>query len=183
MRVEVQSYRWLSIVAYAAAIWQIGLTCLILPGTLEHDVTNVFIRISAIVPTLLWYLSMLTKRKNGTAWMMGAVTFPLHVLIAFHLGHAWSHTEAMSHVEQTSGWGPGLFVSYAFGVVWFVDAMWLWIHPSSYRTRSKWLDRAMIGFLAFIVFNATVVYGGEFARWAGVAMFVMLGWRLLKTAQ
>ena len=32
--------------------------------------------------------------------------------IAFHFAHRWSHANGIRHVEETSGFGPGLFVSY-----------------------------------------------------------------------
>jgi len=57
----------------------------------------------------------------------------------------------------------------------------LWgLDRRGYEARPVWLDRVVHGFLAFVVFNATVVYETGFIRWAGTVLFAALGvlwWR------
>jgi hypothetical protein len=64
-------------------------------------------------------------------------------------------------------------------VVWTADAAWWWLDWPRYESRPVWLDRTLHGFLAFVVFNGTVVYETGFIRWAGVIVFVVLAGLLL----
>jgi hypothetical protein len=80
----------------------------------------------------------------------------------------------VAHVEAVSGFGPGLFVSYAFTLLWLADALWWWIDRPRYDARPVWLDWAVHGFMAFMVFNGTVVYETGFIRWAGCLLFAVL---------
>ena len=51
----------------------------------------------------------------------------LHIAVAFHAAHGWSHERAYQHVETASGFGPGLYVNYAFVLVWVLDVLWAWV--------------------------------------------------------
>lgn len=92
-------------------------------------------------------------------WATGAVTFLVHVGMAFHFAHDWSHSSAFQHVEASSGFGPGLFLSYLFAIVWTVDAIWLVAASGSYHRRSSTLNWGIQAFLTFLFFQATVLYG------------------------
>jgi hypothetical protein len=106
-------------------------------------------------------------RVAAVGWTWACLTFLLHVAVAFHLGHDWSHANAYDHVEQQSGFGPGIFVSYLFTLIWVADVIWLWASYRSYRRRSKWIAWSIAGFLGFVTFNATVVFGSSVVRgWA-----------------
>jgi hypothetical protein len=137
------------------------------------DPANPLVSLTAVVPMALWFFAMIGFAPRA-AWCAGCSAFLLHVAVAFHLAHGASHVEAMSHVERSSGWGEGIYVSYAFAVVWLADAVWIATAPSSYFQRPRWLSLAVEGFLAFIVFNATVVYGHGLARWLGAALFATM---------
>jgi hypothetical protein len=113
-------------------------------------------------------------------WGIGWVTMLVHTAAAFHIGHGWSHAEAFRHTEETAGVGEGIFVNYLVVLVWGVDAAWFVGFPSSYTRRPRWVGWVVHGFLAFIVFNATVIYGREFARWMGLITFTVLGWCLMR---
>ena len=104
----------------------------------------------------------------------------VHVGLAFHLAHAWSHARAFAHVESSSGFGPGIFASYAFTLVWLIDGM-IWLAaPEFYARRTKWFARALHGTMAFIAFNATVVYAQSPLRWVAAAVFALLLGQSLK---
>src|SRR5262249_13571910 len=94
--------------------------------------------------------------------------------------HGWSNSAAVQHVEEVSGFGPGLFISYAFTALWVVDAAWWWAGARSYDARPAWLDRGIHAFMAFIVFSGTVVYEAGFIRWAGLILFGLLAVLLVK---
>jgi len=146
----------------------------------DDDPADVVTRQTARVAVLFWALAagaiMLRRRELARwAWVLGAAAFCVHVATAFDRVHGWSHAAAVRHVEAVSGFGPGLFVSYAFTLVWVTDAVWWAAAPASYHARPAPLDRAVHAFVAFVVFNGTVVYESGFIRWTGVVVFVVLG--------
>lgn len=118
------------------------------------------------------------------AWTGGFFAFLVHVAAAFHFVHQWSHAEAYeATAQQTQAaigltWGGGIYANYLFALVWGCDVAWWWMRPTKYLTRSMVVEWVVQSYLAFIVFNATVVFGGGVTRWAGLAGFVGLGWML-----
>ena len=125
-------------------------------------------------PAAEWVGPTGAVRVARWCWGLGAVTFVLHVAVAFHFAHRWSHANGIRHVEETSGFGPGLFVSYFFTLLWAADAGWWVLEPASYATRAKWLGTAIHGFMAFIVLNGTVVFGHPPMREVSAGVFVVL---------
>lgn len=113
-------------------------------------------------------------RLARACWTLAWFTYLIHLGVAFHFYHHWSHAEAMRHTEEVSGVGAGIFVSHLFTLAWSVDVVFCWLAPLPYGLRSPWIDRALHGFMLFVVFNGTVVYEAGFIRWAGAAMFVEL---------
>ncbi len=107
-------------------------------------------------------------------WSAGLALLLLHITIAFWRGHAWSHDAAVEHVAEVGGYGTGIFVNYLFALVWFLDVIWMWCSKQSVSTRSHTLKLAAHGFLAFVMFNATVVYGPSPNRY-----FYALAWLAL----
>lgn len=142
-----------------------------LTGPVGADPTAPEIRHSAELPVVFWCVGWpiaLVRRTLRPAvplfWTIGCVTAWVHVALAFHLGHGWSHAAAWQHTRQVGGYGDGIFVNYAFVLVWLADVVWVWVAPSSYVGRPAWLNGAVHGFLAFVVFNAAVVFGSAAAR-------------------
>jgi hypothetical protein len=108
-------------------------------------------------------------------WSLAWVTYVIHVGMAFHFYHGWSHADAIRHTEEVSGFGPGIYVSHFFTLVWTLDVLWWWLLPITYATRPAWISRTLHAFMAFIIFNGTVVYETGPIRWAGLAMFTVFG--------
>ncbi len=108
-------------------------------------------------------------------WTFGWATYLVHVLLAFHYQHHWSHAEAVRHTEAVSGFGPGIYASHLFTVLWTADVAWWWLAAARYARRPAWVGWLWHGYLLFVIFNATVVYEAGLIRWAGVAL---LGWLL-----
>jgi hypothetical protein len=106
-------------------------------------------------------------RLARVCWTLGWLVFLVHLGMAFHYYHHWSHSDAVARTEEVSGFGPGVFVSYFFTLVWTCDITYWWVRPARYAGRARWLGPAVHGFMAFMVFNATVVYETGFIRWAG----------------
>jgi hypothetical protein len=146
---------------------------LVLPDDEPADVVT---RQTARVAILYWGVAaaailMRHRRFGRLAWTLGCLAFLIHVATAFDRVHGWSNSAAVRHVEVVSGFGPGLYVSYAFTALWVADAAWWWIDVNGYNARPVWLDRGIHAFMAFMVFNGTVVYESGFVRWAGLLLF------------
>jgi hypothetical protein len=114
------------------------------------------------------------------AWTAGCLVFVLHVACAFGFYHGWSHAAAYAATARETAvlvgwdWGGGLYANYLFTLVWAADAAWWWRGLESYESRHRSIDWAVQGFLLFMVFNATVVFGQGPVRWLGLAAFVLL---------
>lgn len=106
-------------------------------------------------------------RRSRLAWTVGYALFLLHVAAAFHFVHGWSHAAAYESTARRTAEltgvasGFGLWLNYLFAVVWGVDVVWWWRDAAGYRGRPLWVGLAVQGFVAFMWFNAAVV----FARW------------------
>ena len=174
---------WLAVLGFVAAM--ILLPALPLLQPVGTDVSNKNIRSSAKLPVLMWCLGwpiVFIRRPwwpgRRTAWTLGCLLLITHIAVAFHLGHGWSHDAAWEHTRQVGGYGDGIFVNYAFALVWFADVAWVWVSPSSYLVRPRWLHWTIHGFIAFVVFNAAVVFASWESRlgfvWWFVAPFALL---------
>jgi hypothetical protein len=126
---------------------------------------------------------MLTLRPQGWAaattrgrlarwcWALAWVTYAVHVGMAFHFYHHWSHADAVRHTREVSGVGEGIYFSHLFGLLWGLDVAWWWLRPAAYAARPAWAGWLLHGFLAVIVFCGTVVYESGPIRWAGGVLF------------
>jgi hypothetical protein len=124
-----------------------------------------------------WQCETSHGRLARWCWTVAWATFVVHVGVAFHFAHHWSHTEAVEHVRERSGVGEGVFASYLFTLAWTADVAWWWLWPMGYATRSAWFGRALHGFMVFMIFMATVVYEEGAIRWAGALVFGALAVR------
>ena len=113
-------------------------------------------------------------RLSRGLWTTGCLFLWLHVGCAFQFYHHWSHKAAFEstarETAETMGlaWGGGLYFNYAFMLLWAGDAAWWWLSPASYRRRSRFISYTLHAYLAFIAFNATVVFESGPVRYAGL---------------
>ncbi len=116
------------------------------------------------------------QQRARLVWTLGVVSFLMHVAAAFHYYHAWSHAAAWEHTrEQTlgkTGWdsGAGLSCNYAFTLVWLIDAAAWWFDVR--WPRRQWAYFTLQGFYAFMIINATAVFGPP--GWFAVAALVLV---------
>jgi hypothetical protein len=108
-------------------------------------------------------------------WTLAWAAYLVHVGFAFHYFHHWSHQAAYEHTDRaTGGHGYGIYVNYLFTLAWTVDVAWWWLAPAAYATRPHRVGTALHAFLAFVVFNASVVFEPGPARWVAALMFAGL---------
>jgi hypothetical protein len=152
---------------------------------LRHKDVLASARIAVAFMAIGWCMIIQNKTETLLArltWTLGLFTLIIHIIVAFWLAHRWSHSAAVEHVREVGGFGGGIVVSYLFVVVWLIDALWWWINPSGHANRSKWVGWLINGFLAFVVINATVVFGVPewrvpYALVFGVPMVACFIWR------
>jgi hypothetical protein len=126
-----------------------------------------------------WAASSSRGQTARWAWSLAWLAYLVHLVFAMKFAHHWSHADAVQHTQERSGFGPGIYVSHFFTLVWTLDVGWWWLWPADYARRSPWVDRLLHTFMAFIIFCGTVVYEAGFIRWAGLAMYVFLGGALV----
>jgi hypothetical protein len=113
-------------------------------------------------------------------WTAGCLAFLLHTACAFQFYHHWSHRAAYEATARRTAevvgldWGGGLYANYGFAALWAADACWWWFGPKRYLARPRGLEWALQGFLGFMAFNATVVFGAGAVRCAGLAACLFL---------
>lgn len=122
-----------------------------------------------------WHAATRVGALARWCWTWALVTFLVHLVMAFHYYHHWSHAHAFERTRQVSGVGEGLYVSYLFTVLWTADVLFWWLSPARYAARPAWVDRTLHCFMLFVTFNSMVVFEAGLIRWAGLAMFAVLG--------
>lgn len=112
-------------------------------------------------------------------WTFGCAVFILHVAAAFQFAHHWSHRAAYdATARQTrellgTEIGAGLYVSYFFLAMWIADVIAWWAWPT-WRERQRFARVALYVFMAFIAFNASVVFAPAPSRWVALGVAVAL---------
>ena len=111
-----------------------------------------------------------SQHTRRLLWAVGLALYVAHVAAAFHFVHGWSHADAWRETaRQTNalvGWdsGSGLWANYAFTFVWLADAAAWWTIGAGYPRRYPRTQIALQSLFAFLVFNATAVFGPSFWR-------------------
>ncbi|MBP3957874.1 hypothetical protein J8F10_21685 [Gemmata sp. G18] len=151
-------------------------------GPVQMSPQNSAIQETAIGTVLGWATGFplaLARRRGEPAtsfvrviYTWGCAMCVLHIAVAFHLAHGWSHEVAWEHTREVGGYGNGIFVNYAFALVWFADVVWAWVAFDSYLSRARWIGRAVYGFTGFVVFNAGVVFNTGFSRAVCTLLFI-----------
>ncbi len=155
------------------------------PITSGEELTLWAIRLSIalyVAAVALW----LNREKPGFArparacWAGACLCFLVHVLLAFHFHHAWSHAEALKETARRTGEltgsssGSGIYLNYLMAVVWAADAVWWLRDPAGYESRPPAIEIPVHAFFAFMFFNAVVVFGEGLLRGAGAVASVIL---------
>ena len=122
------------------------------------------------------------QRFQRGLWTLGCLFVWAHVASAFAFYHHWSHDDAYSRTARETAntigidWGGGIYFNYLFVLLWTFDVAWWWSLPASYRARSQTYSVFLHAYLAFIAFNATVVFGHGAVLYFGIAVTLGLVW-------
>jgi hypothetical protein len=122
-----------------------------------------------------WSAAGRAGRLARLLWTLAWLTYLVHLGVAFHYYHDWSHERAVAHVREVAGVGEGIWMSHLFTAVWSADVLSWWVRPRRRVFRPRWVDALLHAFMLFITFNATVVYESGWIRYAGLAFFACLG--------
>jgi hypothetical protein len=182
---NANAYRLFAVVL--VAVWVLGLGSTF---TLPHlialtDRGDFLIRNTVRLALLYWAIAvmqMLRPRSRSDseprlAWTLGCIAYLIHVGMAFHYAHHWSHAEAFNHVQQVGSVGAGIFVSYFFTLLWTLDVIWWWLNPNRYENRARWISWSIHGFLVFMIVNGAIIFESGAIRWVGAAVLLGLVWR------
>jgi hypothetical protein len=114
--------------------------------------------------------------------LAGVVLLIVHIALAYAVRHAWSHDAAVrATAEQTASvygldWGGGIYINYAFALVWAVDA-WQWSAlPAAAAARAPAVRLALRVFYGVIIVNAAVIFVPGPRRFLGAAVVLALLW-------
>jgi hypothetical protein len=89
----------------------------------------------------------------------------LHVVCAFHFRHHWVHSAALQHTADMTecvvgiNWGGGLYINYAFLICWGAASVRSLRTVGHLSLSTPVSETFMQGFAAFMMFNATAVFG------------------------
>ena len=129
------------------------------------------------------------ERIQRGLWTVGCLLLCAHVTCAFAFYHHWSHDDAYLRTARETAstvginWGGGIYFNYLFVLLWAFDVAWWWWSPASYRARSRAYSGLLNAYLAFIAFNATVVFEHGAVRYSGAVVTLALVWLLRPTSR
>ncbi len=112
-----------------------------------------------------------TLRMIRWYWTLGLICYLVHVAVAFHYFHQWSHGVAVEYTQRTSGFGSGIYASYLFSLVWLADVLTAWMSQQKYANRNRFQTYTIHLFLLFMVFNGAIVFASGPTRWISLAVF------------
>lgn len=113
-------------------------------------------------------------------WTFGTTLYVIHVCLAFHFSHNWSHDAAVKHTaqitEKFTGWyfGGGIWLNHLFTLICVVETAWMWIAANKYWSRGVAISCLIYGYLLFIAVNASVIFVSGPARWVAATALLLL---------
>ena len=144
---------------------RIAVACYLLRVTLR-------LRFSSPTPSIL----------SLVLWITGCIAYLIHVLLAFHAFHGWSHDAAVQftadETERVVGVhrGEGVWVNYVFAFIWVADCIRLARSHLRKTTTLKQIDAFVDVFFALMMFSATVIFGPHYYRVLAVPIIAFWLW-------
>jgi hypothetical protein len=124
-------------------------------------------------------------------WTVALAVYLLHVVSALHFYHRWSHAAALHHTAQRTyevvgwWWSGGLYINYAFTLLWIGDVLWWWLAPQHFVRRPAWLARTWHGVFVFMAVNGAIVFAVGGFRWVslGALLVLMVAWAVMRPSR
>lgn len=119
-------------------------------------------------------------RAEAVVWTVGCIAYVVHVIAAFSIAHDWSHNKAWEftaiETQRMVGIrrGDGVWVNYAFTLIWLVDVFRVVRAANEKRTTNSRIDVGVHLLFAFIIFSATVVFGPSLYRYLAIPVGFLL---------
>lgn len=139
------------------------------------------IAVACYVGRLYWDVTdkrdAVSQKRARLLWTVGCMIFLLHAAAAFHFLYGWSHDVAYEHVRKRTfdqvglDSGFGIYVNYAFTLLWLFDTLLWWRNLSWPENRIGYWG--VQGTFAFLMFQATVVFGPTF--WIPILVATIFG--------
>lgn len=152
---------------------------------------------SSAWPAVLCYAAAIALRLSRHAarrepiirilWTVGWLALVVHVGLALWLVHEGSWAAAYEHTARRTqtavgwNWGGGVWFNLVTAIVWGLDVVWMWVKARRRKgvttpdRRTNPLEWAGQFYLAFMIFNATVVFGSLPAQIVGGLGCVVIG--------
>lgn len=171
------TWTFLSVIAFTALmVAGLSIPYAVDSSSLDDDWTRNTVRVSLVFYALAEGCAV-ARWAPGLVrlwWTLGWLGYVIHLWVAFQVYHHGSHAEAVEHVREAAGIGAGIYVSHLFTLMWTLDVATRWLTPARRADWPAWVHALIRGFMAFIVFCATVVYESGPIRWLGALMFIGL---------
>src|SRR5262245_21051496 len=87
-------------------------------GLTRNTVRLALLYYAAAVALMLWRHAPALAR---CCWTLGWAAYLIHLGMAFHYYHHWSHADAVERTREVSGLGAGIYFSHLFTLLWTAD--------------------------------------------------------------
>ena len=152
---------------------------------------DLLLRLTIWLALGLYAGSELRSHSRTAVWLTtgGWLLFVAHTILAFDVHYNWSHATAYAETAIQAealtglGWGGGIYLNYAFGLVWLAELAWAMVAGASYRTRPRHVGWFVRGFLLFMIINGGVIFVDGPQRWIGATIAGVLVWSWIPTGK
>ena len=130
------------------------------------------------------------RRDQLARWIWSAACglYLMHVVAAFHYIHGWSHARAFEQTARQTAevtgldWGGGIYFNYLFTLLWLGDVAVWWRNQAWHLAARRWRSFVQATF-AFMMVNATAVFGPSFWKWLAGGVCVVRFFLLVRRKQ
>lgn len=153
-------------------------------SSLMPDPTLLTARLAMLLYAASLFARLIAPRAVGSVrrlYTAGCAVLLIHVAVAFHVHHHWSHAAARAHVEETTARytgvasDVGLWLNYLAAGLWTIDVVFWWAWGDDrHASRQRWVSVALQAFLLFMAFNAAVVFAHASSKAVGAAVALLL---------
>ncbi|MEW4487662.1 hypothetical protein AB1L42_06245 [Thalassoglobus sp. JC818] len=121
-----------------------------------------------------------SQSRARVLWTIGCVLFLTHLSFAFAFIHHFDHAHAYQHTAERTAkvigveWGGGIYVNHAFAIFWIYDVLRWWTRGVESARIPRSYFWTVHGVFAFMILNATVVFGPHYWIWISLPVAALL---------